>query len=232
MRMVASTRFPARAFVANLPFIFALVVALPMIFWYAPVEQTMGDVQRIVYLHVSVAWCGLAGCVAMGMCGIAYLLRRDIVWDHWSQAAGEIGWLGATLTLLTGSLWAHEAWGVWWTWEPRLTFSLVLWLIYAGVFLIRNSVEDTHRRARIGAVLAVLGAADAPLVYMATRWFRGVHPVAPQMDPAMRLVLIVAVVAFSATFVRMAILRRRQLGLANRVFAMECTTGHGEGDQR
>jgi heme exporter protein C len=185
--------------------------ALAMIFLVAPTEATMGDVQRILYLHVSVAWCGLIGAVAMGLCGAMYLMRRRLEWDFWSQSAGEVGWLCATLTLTTGSLWAHEAWGTWWTWEPRLTSSLVLWMMYSGIILLRSTVEDPNRRARIAAVLAMICLCDVPLVLMATRWFRGVHPVSPDMDPQMRLVLLVSVASFTALFVYLVTLRRRHL---------------------
>jgi heme exporter protein C len=191
-----------------------VLTSLFMIFFIAPTDSTMGDVQRIIYLHVSVAWCGLAAMVAMGCCGAMYLLRRRLEWDFWSQAASEIGWLCATLTLITGSAWAHEAWGTWWTWEPRLTSSLVLWIMYSGILLVRSSVEDPRRRGRIGAVLAIIGVADVPLVLMATRWFRGVHPVAPEMDPQMRLVLLISVVSFTALFAYLIVLRRRQLELS------------------
>jgi heme exporter protein C len=194
-----------------------------MIFFVAPTEATMGDVQRIVYLHVSVAWCSLAGCLAMGCCAAIFLIRRQLKWDYWSQAAGEVGWLCATLTLLTGSAWAHEAWGVWWTWEPRLASSLVLWIIYAGIFLVRSSVEDPHRRARIGGVLAVVGMSDVPLVLMATRWFRGVHPVTPEMDPGMRWVLLASVISFTALFAYLTAQRRRQLELSERAAQLETT---------
>jgi heme exporter protein C len=201
---------------------FAVVpFALILIFFYAPTEQTMGDVQRIVYLHVSVAWCGLVSCLVMGACAVGYLIRRHLYWDQCAQAAGEVGWLGITLTLVTGSLWAREAWGVWWTWEPRLTASLILWLIYAGIFVFRSSFDSPHRRARLGAVLAILAAGDTPLVFMATRWFRGVHPVTPEMDPAMHRVLLVSVLAFSILFAWIAIQRRRQLALAEYVSELE-----------
>jgi heme exporter protein C len=192
-----------------------------MIFLLAPREITMGDVQRIVYLHVAVAWCGLAGCIAMGLTAVAYLARRNPVWDRWSQAAGETGWLCATLTLVTGSLWAHEAWNTWWTWEPRLTASLVLWTMFAGYFLVRASIEDAQRRARLCAVLAILALADVPLVIMATRWFRGMHPVTPEMDPRMRLVLLTSLVTFSALFVLLAVLRKEQLEQSARVELLE-----------
>jgi len=201
--------------------------SLVLIFVVAPTEATMGEVQRILYLHVAVAWCGLAGFVGMTIFGVVYLFRCELKWAFWAQASGEVGWLGTTLTLLTGSAWAHEAWGTWWTWEPRLTSSLVLWVIYAGIFLVRTSIEDPHRRARIGAALAIVGVSDVPLIIMATRWFRGVHPVAPEMDPTMRWVLIASVVSFSAVFAYLAFGRRRQLELAERVADMEISCGPG-----
>lgn len=197
-----------------------LAASIVAIFFFAPREATMGDVQRIVYLHVSVAWCGLAGCVAMGITGILHLSTRGSTWDDWSQAAGEVGWLCTTLTLATGSLWAHEAWNTWWTWEPRLTASLILWTVYAGYFLVRSSVEDPQRRARLGAVLAIVAMADIPLVIMATRWFRGIHPVSPEMDPRMRIVLLLSVVSFTLLFGCLVTLRCGQLGLNARVMAL------------
>jgi len=199
-------------------------IALAMIFLWAPREVTMGDVQRIVYLHVAVAWCGLLGCVVMGSMAAMYLLRRSPGWDHASQAAGEIGWLCTTLTLATGSLWAHEAWNTWWTWEPRLTASLILWIVFAGYFLIRSNIEDPERRARIGAVLAIVSMADVPMIVMATRWFRGMHPVSPEMDPRMRWTLLASVVAFTVLFGWLAAVRRKQLSLAGRVRALEQAT--------
>lgn len=194
--------------------------ALALVFLYAPTEATMGDVQRIVYLHVSVAWCGLAGCTAMGGCAVAYLVRRRLAWDHWAQASGEIGWLCLLLTLATGALWAHEAWGVWWVWEPRLTSAFVLWLLLTGIFFVRSGIEEPHHQARVGAVLAIVAVADIPLVVMATRWFRGMHPVAPEMDPRMRFVLLLTALSFTLLFTLVARERARQLQLGERVAAM------------
>jgi heme exporter protein C len=198
-----------------------LAAVLVMIFLYAPTEETMGEVQRILYLHVPAAWCGLLGAVALGVFGVAYLCRRNLAWDQWSQAAGEVSWLCVTVTLITGSIWAHDAWGVWWTWEPRLTSLLVLWLIYVGMFLVRAGTNDPHARARRGAALSLLAAADIPLVTMATRWFRGVHPVSPEMDSRMLLVLLVAVLSFTVFFTACVVQRRRQLGLTERLAAVE-----------
>lgn len=225
MSPIPIERSPRRAMMPGAVAAGLVLVALVMIFFVAPTEATMGDVQRIVYLHVSVAWCALMGSMAMGVCGIAYLATRRLAWDQRSQAAGEIGWLCTTLTLVSGSAWAHEAWGTWWTWEPRLTSCLVLWIIFAGLFLVRSSLEDPHRRARISGVLALVAMADVPLVTMATRWFRGVHPVKPEMDPWMRIVLLVSVVSFSAFFAYLAVERRRQLDLSERVAELEIALG-------
>jgi len=185
-----------------------VVASLVLIFFVAPTEASMGHVQRILYLHISVAWCGLTGCIAMAVCGAAFVVRRQLTWDFWSQSSAEVGWLCTTLTLVTGSAWAHEAWGTWWTWEPRLTSSLMLWFIFAGIFLVRSLVDDPYHRARISGGLAILAAADVPLIFMATRWFRGVHPVSPEMEPVMRYVL--AAVVFSASVLFAYLVRRRQ----------------------
>jgi heme exporter protein C len=192
-----------------------------LVFWSAPTEATMGDVQRILYLHVSVAWCGLASCLVMAVCAAMFLASRCLEWDHWSQAAAEVGWLCTTLTLVTGSVWAREAWGTWWTWDPRLTSSLILWMIYAGIILVRGSIDDPQRRGRLGGILAILGCCDVPLVIMATRWFRGVHPVTPEMDWSMRWVLWACVVNYMALFAFLILRRRRELGLFERVAQLE-----------
>jgi heme exporter protein C len=202
--------------------VFSLLAgAIAMMFLYAPTEATMGDAQRILYLHVSVTWSGLAACVAMGACSAVYLFRRNLVWDYWSQASTEVACLCFTVTLASGSLWAHEAWGVWWTWEARLTSALVLWLMLAGTCLARASVDDLHSRARIGAVLAILAICNLPILIMATRWFRGVHPVAPEMDPRMRVVMLTAMLGFTAFFALLVWQRRSQIDLAGRVLTAE-----------
>jgi heme exporter protein C len=207
--------------IAGAPAVSLLACAILMVFLYAPTEATMGHAQRILYLHVSVTWCGLAACLAMGACSAAYMIRRNLAWDYWSQASTEVGCVCFAITLATGSLWAHEAWGVWWTWEPRLTSALVLWLILAGNCLTRAGIDDLRSRARVGAVLALLAVCDLPLLIMATRWFRGVHPVAPEMDSRMRVALLAALLGFAAFFVLLVQQRRAQIGLAARVLTLE-----------
>jgi len=202
----------------------SFVLSSSLIFLVAPTEETMGDVQRILYLHVSVAWCGLMNCVLMGVCAAMFLALRQLDWDHWSQAAAEVGWLCTTLTLVTGSAWAREAWGTWWTWDPRLTSSLILWLFYAGIILVRGSIEDPYRRGRIGDVLAIIAMSDVPLVIMATRWFRGVHPVTPEMDSSMRYVLFACVAIFAAMFTLLIAQRCHLLGFSERLAQLEAET--------
>ena len=204
-----------------LPIAGLLAAAMVAVFVAAPEEQTMGQTQRILYIHVSVAWFGLIGFLLTAGSGLVYLLRRDLTWDDWGQAAAEVGWVCSTLTLATGSLWAHEAWNTWWTWDPRLTTSLILWTIYAGYFVVRASVADPHRRARTAALLAIVGALDVPLVVMATRWFRGIHPVSPAMEPSMRVVLLLTAVAFTSFFGSLLVRRRIQLALQRQVNALE-----------
>lgn len=199
----------------------SVAVAILAIFLLAPTEISMGDTQRILYVHVSVAWFGLLGLVIMAVSGIGYLLRRELDFDHGLQAAAELGWLCCGLTLVTGSLWAHAAWGVWWTWDPRLTTSLVLWAIYSGCLIVRGGLEDPHQRARVGAVLAILGTLDIPLVIVATHWFRTIHPVSPAMHPSMRVTLIVSVVAFTSFFVLLLARRRAQLRLESLIEGLE-----------
>ena len=181
----------------------------------------MGDAQRVLYIHVPVAWIGLLAFGIVGATGVLYLITRNLNWDHWSHAAAELGWLSCGLTLVTGSLWARAAWGTAWTWDPRLTSSLVMWLIYGGCLLVRRGLTGEHRQARVGAVLACIGAINVPLVLMATRWFRGIHPVAPEMETAMRVVLLINVAAFTSLFALLLYRRKSQIALDSAVTDVE-----------
>lgn len=212
---------PVFAVLCPLASVLLVAAALAAIFFVAPTERTMGVAQKIVYLHVAVAWLGLVGFILVAVTGLGYLVRRNLAWDRWSLAAAELGWMCCGLTLVTGSLWAHEAWGTWWTWEPRLTAAFILWAIYSGYLILRASVEDPHQKARVAAVLAIVGVLDVPLVVMATRWFRGIHPVSPEMEPSMHGVLLLSVVAMTALFAVLVVRRGRQLRLEAAVEAIE-----------
>lgn len=198
-----------------------LLAALAAACLVAPTETTMGHSQRIVYLHVCVAWIALAGFPFMALAGFLHLKTRRLGWNDWAEAAGDTSWICCSLTLITGSIWAHEAWGTWWTWDPRLTTALVLWVLYSGHTAARHSLEDAHQRARIGAVLAILGALEVPLVLLATRLFRGIHPKSPDAEPLMLLVLLVSLAGFSAFFIYLTIARKNQLAAQRRLDGIE-----------
>lgn len=206
---------------ANLFVLLLLALAIFASCVIAPTEVSMGHSQRIVYVHVSVAWMGLTGFPFMALAGFLYLRSRNLAWDHWARAAGEVSWICCSLTLITGSLWAHEAWGTWWTWDPRLTTAFVLWIVYSGYLIVGRSLEDSHHRARIGAVLAIVGALEVPLVLFATRLFRGIHPRSPEAEPIMLAVLLISVVGFSTFLVSLMVYRRKQLAAEFRLAQIE-----------
>lgn len=210
----------------------ALVLAAVFaIFLVAPTERTMGPIQRILYLHVAVAWFALGACLVMGITALGYLVTRRLAWDHWSHSAAETGWLAATLTLITGSLWAHAAWATWWTWDPRLTTVFLLWALYSAGLLIRRSIPDAERAARLCAVLALVALGDLPLIFLATRWFRGMHPVAPAMPPVMRAVMGLAAAGFGIVLLLLLVHRRAQLAAAHQLHHLEWETSDGESDR-
>jgi heme exporter protein C len=186
-----------------LPILAALLVpaAAAAVFFFAPVEQTMGVVQKIFYFHLALALSAfLSFAVACGA-GIMYLLRRQRRWDVAGAASVEIGVVFTTLVLLTGSLWGRPIWNTWWTWDPRLTTSLILWLIYTSCLVLRSAVEEEGKRATYGAVVAVAGFLDVPLVFLSARMFRSIHPTvirsdAVGLEPAMIWTLLLCLAAF------------------------------------
>lgn len=178
-----------------------VVVALYFAFIYAPTEATMGPVQRIFYFHIAVAVSAFVafGVVAVG--SIGYLITRRRGWDSLGVSAAEVGILFCSLVLITGPLWAKPAWGTWWTWDPRLTTTLVLWLIYVGYLMLRNAMEDPARRALVSAVFGIIGFIDVPIVFMSIRIWRTIHPVVLDssglnLSPEMVTATVVAIVAF------------------------------------
>jgi heme exporter protein C len=195
----------------ELPAAVGLAAVLSAIASLAPCEATMGNVQRVFYVHVPAAWLSLLGLLVMAGSGALYLRTRNQAWDQWSQAAAELGWICCGLTLATGSLWAHAAWGTWWTWDPRLTATFILWMIYSACLILRAQVDDPHRRGRLSAVFAVIGALDVPLVIVAAHWFRGIHPPSVALAPAMRVALWACVAAFTALFGVLLTWRRARL---------------------
>jgi heme exporter protein C len=192
----------------------ALVLGMFMIFFYAPIESEMGIVQKIFYVHVPLAWNAFLGFLIVFVASFRYLATRDPKWDARALAAAEVGVLFTTLVLITGPIWAKPVWGIWWTWDARLTLTLVLWLIYMGYLMLRRYVDAPERRAVLAAVVGVTGFIDVPLVYFAIRWWRTQHPQpviaggeGSGLDPRMATTLWVCVAAFTLLF--MALYRRR-----------------------
>ena len=137
----------------------------------------MGHMQRFFYFHVSTAWVGFFAFFVTFLAGILYLSRSDLHWDDVAASSQEIGFTFISMTIVTGSIWAKPVWNVWWTWEPRLTTSAILWLIYIAYLALRLSVDDPARRARFSAVYGVAGFVSVPITFMAIRWWRTIHPV-------------------------------------------------------
>jgi heme exporter protein C len=192
-------------------------VALVMMFFYAPIESEMGIVQKIFYFHVPLAWNAFLGFAIVFFASFRYLATRDPKWDARALAAAEVGVLFTTLVLITGPIWAKPVWGIWWTWDARLTLTFVLWLIYMGYLMLRRYIESPERRAVLAAVVGVTGFVDVPLVYFAIRWWRTQHPQPVIMggedsglDPKMATTLWVSTAAYLLLF---TVLFRRRLAL-------------------
>jgi heme exporter protein C len=141
----------------------------------APTEQTMGDVQRIFYYHVPSAWTSMILFFVNFCASVWFLIRRSISADAVAVACAEVGVIFCTVVLVTGPLWARPVWGIWWTWDARLTSTLILWLIYVSYLILRKYATGGQTSV-LAAVLAIFGFLDVPLVYMAIRWFRTQHP--------------------------------------------------------
>lgn len=164
--------------VLNIVAIVALVINLWMVFFYAPVELTMGNVQRILYFHVGSAWVGaVAMLMALGF-GIWYLIRPEKRWDTIVVASVEIGLIFITMTIAAGSIWGKPAWNTWWLWSsPRLVAITVAWLTYAAFFMLRGAIEDEEKRARFSAVYAIIAFLTIIMAYVSIRVLRDIHPV-------------------------------------------------------
>jgi len=171
---------------------------------YAPREMTQGNVQRIMYLHVpSILTAYLAFALVL-LGSVAYLLSRRASWDHLAASAAEIGVLFTAITIVSGSIWGRPTWGVWWTWDARLTSTAVLLLVYVGYLLLRAMVDEPEARARYAAVVGILGAANIPIVHFSVYWWRALHQPAAMLGPGrapmpgwMKAVVLVNWIAFT-----------------------------------
>ena len=136
----------------------------------------MGLVQRIFYFHVSSAWSGFVSFIMVFIGSVAYLRTRALKWDWLSVASAEVGVAFFTIVLVTGPIWAKPVWGIWWTWDARLTSSFLLWVLFVSYLVLRTLVDEPERRALVSAVFGIFAALDIPLVYFSIWWFRTQHP--------------------------------------------------------
>lgn len=193
-----------------------LSVSIYMIFVYAPLEKVMGWPQKIFYFHVPIAIACYIGFFITFVGSVGYLWTKNMAWDRFAVSGAEVGVVFATLMLITGMIWGKPIWGAYWTWDPRLTTSFILWLIFVGYLILRTRVDDDIMRAKYAAVMGIVGYADVPLVHWSVKlWSRGIHPVLEKtstdsgMHPDMFTAFKVSFVAILLLFLLIFIQRVR-----------------------
>lgn len=163
--------------IMNVLAVLAVIVNIGAIFFLAPIEVTMGNVQRLFYFHVGAAWVGALVFGVALICGLLYLRGGRRMYDTVALASIEVGLIFLSMAIVGGSFWGKPAWNTWWIWSPRLTLVTVAWLVYAAYFMLRGAIEDPHRRARYAAVYAIISFITVILAYLSIRIFRDIHPV-------------------------------------------------------
>ncbi|KAF0120836.1 MAG: heme exporter protein C [bacterium] len=202
-----------RAFLKIFQFVtfFMMLLALYAIFVYAPVEKSMGIVQKIFYLHVPSAFLAFFAFFITFIASILYLYKRNHRWDMIAFSSAEIGVIFCTIVLITGPIWAKPIWNVWWTWDPRLTTTLILWFIYV-VYLMLRRVAGENQRSTFSAVFGIFGFINVPITFLAIRLWRTIHPLVItgkgiSISTPMTHTLIIASVAFFLLFLLLLINR-------------------------
>jgi heme exporter protein C len=182
-----------------------------------PADGVQGDAQRIMYVHVPAAWLAYLAFLVTLIGSIGYLLRRDLRWDRLAASSAELGLLLTGAAIASGALWGKVTWGIWWDWDPRLTTTAVMFVVYAGYVLLRMSIVERVRRARLAAVLGIIGFANVPIVHFSVLWWRGLHqppsvlrPGSPTIAPILLATLVANVIAFTLAY---AWLLRRRMAL-------------------
>src|SRR5438874_9572600 len=206
----------------------AMLAALWLVFIAVPTEREMGIVQRIFYFHVASAWVAFLGFFLVAAASAVYLWNGSPAADRLAQAGGEVGVLFCTLVLVTGPLWARPIWGVWWTWDPRLTMTVILWAIYASYLMLSAFGGEDENIRRHAAVLGIVGVLDIPLIMVSVRLLRGIHPAvitrneggSGLVDPWMRAGLVVSALALVLLATWLIALRMRSARLAEEVAAL------------
>ena len=210
------------------------IVGLYMAFLYAPTEINMGLVYRIFFFHLGAVAAGFIAILLVAFAGIMYLRTNARKWDRIAEASGEIGVVFTIIALCMGSIWAKPIWGVWWTWDPRLTSYLILLLIYIAYLMLRASARDDPRVARFSAVFGIVGAVNVPIVILSARIWRGISPVLFQesaqgftfgLTPEMTQTLFVCIAAVTLLFFYLLVYRVRLEALRDEVMELKRSLG-------
>jgi heme exporter protein C len=182
-----------------------LIAALFGALVFSPEEQELGQTIRILYFHAPVAWIALLAFFVVSLGSALYLWKRDRKWDTLARSSAEVGLVFTSLALISGSIWAKSFWGLWWTWDPRLTSTLVLWLIYLSYIMVRAYATEESRGARYAAVVGIIGFIDVPIIYLATRLWRTAHPPPTvarcELAPEFMGVLFVSLIGFTILYI-------------------------------
>jgi heme exporter protein C len=196
----------------------AVLTAQVLGFVVSPPDRDMGQLQKIMYVHVPSAWNAFLAFFVVFVASVHYLWLKRERSDLLAAAAAEVGTVFTALTLILGSIWGRPTWGVWWTWDPRLTSTAVLLVIFAGYLALRSFAEDPDRRARWSAAVGILGALNVPIVYMSVKWWRTLHQTqssAATVDPAYALGLRANGIAFALLLIYL-VRRRYQIAIVER----------------
>lgn len=204
------------------------VLGMYMAVLYAPEERTMSHAQRIFYVHVPAAWVGFLAFAVVFVASVGFLWTRRRGFDLAAHASTEVGVVFTTLAIASGSVWGRAAWGTWWTWDPRLTTTFMLWFIYVVSLMVRAYGGPGSQSGRFAAVLGIVGFLDIPLIHLSVVWWRSMHPlpvvVRPEglgsgLHPAMLQALLVNLAAFTLLFVALFGIRRAQMAAADALAA-------------
>lgn len=200
-----------------------LAITFYMAFFYAPTELIQGEPQRIFYVHLPMALTSYIAFAVVFVCSILYLSTRKPIFDMYANSAAELGVLFTTLVIVSGGLWGQATWGTFWQWEPRLTFTFVLWLMYVAYLMLRQAASDKEAVARYSAVLGILGFCDVPLVFLSVYLWRGLHPEPTNPPAQIGYTVLVGMAAFFILFAYMLIQRVRLERTRHRIEDLRAT---------
>ncbi|NLB72020.1 MAG: cytochrome c biogenesis protein CcsA [Chloroflexi bacterium] len=199
--------------------ILLVLLAFLMVIFYAPVELNMGMVQKVFYFHVSAGWLGMLAFLVAAISAIMFLSKNNLLYDHIAASSVEIGLLFTAIATFTGMIWARPIWNTWWTWDPRLTTMTIMAFTYIAYILLRRGIDEPYKKARFGAIYAIIGFISVPITFFSARLMRTIHPIVigggsgeMAMTPRMYQTMAASLVAFTLLFVVLLWHRTRLAG--------------------